>query len=355
GAAVWSDGDKTVTLSHTIFGCSALTSVTTDETEITDASPAANILNVGIGVPEDGDWLFTVRHCGGSGGTIPTITYLVTVISPNGGEVLNAGGMAEINWSTDGTGYVNYVNLAYSLDGGTTYTSIVNNEFNDGSYLWSVPDISTSQAAIRVQLTDLAITLASDASNQVFTINSETTTPEVPPVRPEPGTLGPSPVTGEMEEISVVDPGDYITSPSFATVYYIDSNWVRHPFMESQIFFTWQDSFNNVRVVTDATLPTLTLGTPMLPKPGVVLTKIQSDFNVYAEEVDSTSAFKPILRQIISESVATGIYGTNWAAYVIDVPVTLFNRFNFGQNIDSIDDIISDMTQMKTRDWLNAQ
>ncbi|MFH1766469.1 MAG: hypothetical protein ABH826_00025, partial [Patescibacteria group bacterium] len=147
--------------------------------------------------------------------------------------------------------------------------------------------------------------------------------------------------------------GDYIKSPYFDTVYYIDSAMVRHPFMDRQTYFTWQDSFDSISVVTDATLMTLQLGAPMLPKPGVVLVKIQSDARVYAV-VDSGNMFSPTLRAINDEAVAEAVYGVNWADYIIDLPVTLFPRFQFGDWIYGTGDISINKSLMKTRAEVNS-
>ena len=158
---------------------------------------------------------------------------------------------------------------------------------------------------------------------------------------------GTSPVTGEEESISSVSVGDYITSPSFSTVYYITEDEERRPFMDTNSFFTYQDSFDVVKEVTDATLPEFSLGSPMLPKTGVVLVKIQSDSTVYALGENDDDAFSPLLREIGSEELAIDLYGSAWADYVIDVEATFFPRFGSGDEMDEDDDV--DTSIMKTR------
>ena len=158
---------------------------------------------------------------------------------------------------------------------------------------------------------------------------------------------GTSPVTGEEESISSVSVGDYITSQSFSTVYYITEDEERRPFMDTNSFFTYQDSFDVVKEVTDATLPEFSLGSPMLPKTGVVLVKIQSDSTVYALGENDDDAFSPLLREIGSEELAIDLYGSAWADYVIDVEATFFPRFGSGDEMDEDDDV--DTSIMKTR------
>ncbi|MFH1611622.1 MAG: Ig-like domain-containing protein [Patescibacteria group bacterium] len=165
---------------------------------------------------------------------------------------------------------------------------------------------------------------------------------EVAEETPTTGEQTYSPVTGELEDISVVEAGDFIKSPYFATVYYVTTELTRRPFMNSQTFFTYADSFAEVKTVTDATLTTLPLGSPMLPNPGVVLVKIQSDPKVYAIDTNNN------LRWISSEEVAESGYGINWADYIIDIEPTFFTKFGIGADIDSVSGV-TQTAGMKTR------
>jgi len=332
-AAAWTVSDTVVTLNPDLpFVCNTSYTVTTTEASI-DAAAGTPTTLITTG-PEDGDWSFTTASCSSTAGT-PTVanTYTVDLTAPNGGESLSPGSVSTITWSTGGTGVSSNVNLAYSTDGGSTYTTIANNQQNNGSYNWTVPNVNTTNAKIRVQSTDLAVVLATDSSAATFTITGTVAVPAPEVNVPSTGTSGLSPVTGLPEEISEIHPGDYVRSVYFSTVYYIDANMIRHPFTDSQTFFTWQNSFSVVKTVTDATLPTLELGSPLLPKPGVVLVKIQSDNHVYAIEENPANAFKPILRWIASETSAVSLYGSDWADYVIDLPPTLFGKFAQGSEL----------------------
>lgn len=155
------------------------------------------------------------------------------------------------------------------------------------------------------------------------------------------GEYGTSPVTGQQEAISEVGAGQFIRSYSFSGIYYIDEDMVRHPFWDANSFFTYADSWNDVVWVTDATLPTMTLGSPMLPKEGVVLVKIQSDPKVYAIDNDNT------LRWVPDETTALSLYGTNWADYVIDLEPTTFARYSVGEKMTQSESV--DVNVMKTR------
>ena len=103
------------------------------------------------------------------------------------------------------------------------------------------------------------------------------------------------------------------------------------------------ESFEGIETVTDATLASLDLGLPMLPKAEVVMVKIQSDPKVYAIEGDNT------LRWVASEAVASELYGTNWSDYIIDIEPTFIARFEKGEDILSADDYSLDISKAKQR------
>lgn len=99
---------------------------------------------------------------GGGGGTDQ-----VTVTYPNGGESLTAGASANITWTSVGS--FTTVNLDYSTDGGSTWTSIVANTTNDGTHAWTVPSTATTQGRVRV-----SGGTATDMSDANFTITVPT-------------------------------------------------------------------------------------------------------------------------------------------------------------------------------------
>lgn len=294
-----------------------------------------------------------------------TTSYDIDVTAPNGGEEYNAGDVVDITWSSESGSAMSAVNinLMYVIDDVTYQETIVSATANDGSYSWTVPDIDSGDVKIQIVGTDLVTTLATDESDAAFTVGTVTTSDDDGEAEdtseedtsedvtvPSTGTTGLSPVTGEMEEISEVSAGQYVRSSYFSTVYYIDEdtdgNLIRRPFLDAQTFMTWQDDWSDVETVTDATLPTISLGSQMLPKAGVVLVKIQSDARVFAVEGDNT------IRWISSEEVAIAIYGANWADYVIDVSATTFPRFTEGDDVDGVENTETD--DMKTREAVNS-
>jgi hypothetical protein len=95
---------------------------------------------------------------GGAGAT-------VTVTSPNGGESWAGGSAHAVTWTASGAANVK---LEYTLDGGTTWSTIVaSTPASAGSYSWTLPAVASTNAKVRV--TDTASS-ATDASNAAFTI-----------------------------------------------------------------------------------------------------------------------------------------------------------------------------------------
>jgi Leucine-rich repeat (LRR) protein len=89
----------------------------------------------------------------------------VTVTAPNGGETWIAYTTHAITWTNTGT--IATVNLEYSTNNGTSWTSIATSVTNTGSYDWEIPYISSTNCLVRVSDTT---TTASDTSNAVFTL-----------------------------------------------------------------------------------------------------------------------------------------------------------------------------------------
>jgi subtilisin family serine protease len=96
----------------------------------------------------------------------------VTVVAPNGGETLNAGGTFNILWNGSDNVSVSQSALSYSTNGGTTFAPIVTLPGSPGTYAWTVPNTPTTQGLVRVVCTDPSGNTGSDASNAFFTITS---------------------------------------------------------------------------------------------------------------------------------------------------------------------------------------
>jgi len=88
----------------------------------------------------------------------------ITVTYPNGGETLTGGGSANVTWTYTGT--FTTVDIDYSDNGGSSWSTVVSGTANDGSYTWSVPAAATTQGRIRI-----SGGAATDLSNANFTVD----------------------------------------------------------------------------------------------------------------------------------------------------------------------------------------
>jgi hypothetical protein len=109
-------------------------------------------------------------------GLFSIIPPTVTVTSPNGGENWTMGTSHTLTWSTAGA--IANVKIMYSTTGyGGPFTTITSSTPDDGSYSWVVPNISTTDAWIRISDTATGVY---DKNNSAFSIISPTVTVTVP-------------------------------------------------------------------------------------------------------------------------------------------------------------------------------
>jgi hypothetical protein len=135
----------------------------------------------------------------------------VNIKYPNGGEMLTDGDDVTITWSASdfwpmqGFGASQAadldIDLYYSTDGGSSWTTIATGEDNDGAYPWTVPSEDSDQCLVKVVAADEAGNEGSDTSDGVFTIApvSDTTDPTVTVTDPNGGE---SYLGGASEKIS---------------------------------------------------------------------------------------------------------------------------------------------------------
>ncbi len=85
---------------------------------------------------------------GGNGDGDPNIPPTITLLVPDGGEVLKGGANVNITWtaSDDATLPASCIKLEYA-DGGS-YTVIASGLANTGSYSWTVPTIDSADVQI---------------------------------------------------------------------------------------------------------------------------------------------------------------------------------------------------------------
>jgi hypothetical protein len=103
---------------------------------------------------------------GGSDVTPP----VVTVTSPNGGNVLAAGGPTTVLFTAIDASGISHVNIFMSDDGGSDFEPVAKNEPYTGMYSWFVPNLPGTETRIRVEAVDNAGNPGADDSDSDFTI-----------------------------------------------------------------------------------------------------------------------------------------------------------------------------------------
>ncbi len=112
----------------------------------------------------------------------------ISITRPSGGETWDAHDMQDIEWTTTaGDGTITGIDLEYTTDDGASWTEIIADTADTGSYTWEVPDIETDEARIRATVDDDNDLSDTDVSN-IFNIDG--TTP--------PGIILTSPDEGEV-------------------------------------------------------------------------------------------------------------------------------------------------------------
>jgi hypothetical protein len=97
-----------------------------------------------------------------------TISNLVIVISPNGGEHWTGEDQQNITWTSHN---LTNVSIEYSADNGSNWISIVaSTPASAGSYSWTLPDTTSSQCLIRIS--DANNASINDVSDATFTITA---------------------------------------------------------------------------------------------------------------------------------------------------------------------------------------
>ena len=334
-STAWSDGDATFTLSHS----AAFNAVSDITFEVTSAPDSSSNTLAGAVVGVANPFTFTTQPISTStnqnsdSSTTSQEIYLVDI------SYHDVTRKAIVNWSSSST--VQLVNISYTIDGGSSFTLIEGPVYNAKTYTWIVPENVGGNIAVKIAATDFiedVHELVSDVVAVTAVDESEDTseTDETADTSLTPaGSFAASPATGELEEVSEVLPGTYVRAKSYPTVYYVGEDRMRRPFLDQQTFFTWQDDFSMVQEVSDATLPFLQIGPPMLAQPGTVLVKIQSDVRVYALDA-GTTLYDSVLRWVPTEELAGSLFGSEWSKYVVDVPPTLFPRFAMGEAVTEL-------------------
>jgi hypothetical protein len=108
------------------------------------------------------------------GGANPT----AHVIAPAGGEVLTPGARFDVRWASDDDIGTTSVDVLLSRNAGASFDEVLAQGIADtGTFAWTVPDVLTVQARVRVVVRDAQGRAGGDASAGDFAIRGTQCTP----------------------------------------------------------------------------------------------------------------------------------------------------------------------------------
>lgn len=114
----------------------------------------------------------------------------VQLLSPIGGEKLQAGGQFNITWSTSDASPIKSHELQLSTNSGQSYDSVIISGLSGSTrnFIWQVPNIETTTARIKLIATDAQNNSSQDVSTQNVTITrQDVTAPTVKVISPNGG------------------------------------------------------------------------------------------------------------------------------------------------------------------------
>ncbi|MCK4585616.1 T9SS type A sorting domain-containing protein [candidate division WOR-3 bacterium] len=251
------------------------------------------------------DWVITAVPGGGN-------SHKVTIVTPDGGEIWQAGSIDTIKWTTDG-GSIDHLKIDFTKNGGNDWQTLTTNAPNTGSYTWNIqPDtLKTYRAKIRLFGYNSGNSLlGADGSEKDFTIQpafSCTVTVT-------------SPNGGEVWGVGEVHPITWTTSgtnPHHVMIYYSADGGLQ---WNTIITYPNTGSFN-------WTVPDDTTSTAL------VMVKALTQTNELIGEDISDNPFSIVAAGVEEEASVT--IPKPFSVFVSPVPMTDFVRFTINKNSSS--------------------
>ncbi len=218
-------------------------------------------------------------------GTAPgdLVAPLASMVSPDGGEDWKVGSSHPITWTATDNVAVTTVDLAWSSDGGSTWSAIATGIANSGSYAWSVPAQATTAGRVRVRAHDAAGNLGADSSATGFTVDYWTVTASA-------GLGGAVSPAGILNEAQGANPGFTITPLAGCSVQDLLVDGVPQGALTAWQFTNVVANHTLAASFLDATSPVVALtslqgGQRLSPGDNVDITWTASD-NVGVDSVD---------------------------------------------------------------------
>lgn len=268
-----------------------------------------------------------------------TAVKTLTVLTPTIAAKIVEGTVMGVSWNY--TGVIPAVSVYVSTNDGASWTAMRTNIANEGSTTFTAPFVTTSQALVKVEGTDLASVLATGISNPFYLLKTAGDMPVETIIIPEIPSASIAEVTETEARIAawptalkadmlikLRGDGDDTTTAD-AIVYYLAADGYRHAFPNEKIYFTWYRNFDNLVKISVADMAKIAIGSNVTYRPGVRMVKFVSGNKVYA--VDRGRA----LRWVTTEAAASALYGNDWSTKIDDVSAALFGNYSIGPIINS--------------------
>ena len=123
--------------------------------------------------------------------------------------------------------------------------------------------------------------------------------------------------------------GSLIKGTTLSTLYYYGSDGSRYAFPNEKTYFSWYSDFSSVETISDSALAAIPLAGNVVYRAGSRWIKIQSDPKTYVVTPEGQ------IRWIESESVASGLAGSDWNTMIDDVADTFFVDYTVGTSLTS--------------------
>lgn len=272
-------------------------------------------------------WIFSGDDDEVDGGT--SSLEIANIIAPGSGASFSGGDMTEVTWSAAADD-LDYVELSFSTDGGTTFDVVATDLENDGSYDWEVPNVETLKGMLKLSVYNTSGTeVIFDETNR-FSIHAveEDTAVEDEEMEEEE-------VQEAFDGVDVVrtdgqtvrlEAGHLFRGETLSGVYLVNADGTRSVFPTSHVFESHGYSFDDVVMVEDDQLSALASGPRVTVAEGQ-LVKIQSDNRVF--EVGANG----MLHHISDEATAISLHGADWASLVTDINVVFWGDYTIGSSL----------------------
>ena len=130
-----------------------------------------------------------------------------------------------------------------------------------------------------------------------------------------------------MERKGSLESGHVYRTRIYPEIYYIASDNKRYVFTSDDVYLSWYENFNSIKLTSPEELSAYPLSGAITHRPDVHILEIESLNEIYIVENAST------LRKIVSTDIANELFGENWRQYIIQVNVALLAHYQMGPDI----------------------